>query len=37
MEGALAIRSYTVAEVRPLLNEIETDRFIPQTVPAYSA
>lgn len=37
MEGALAIRSYTVAEVRPLLNKIDTDRFIPQTVPAYSA
>ena len=37
MEGALAIRSYTVSEVRPLLNKIETDEFLPQTVPAYSA
>lgn len=37
MEGAMAIRSYTVAEIRPLLNEIDTERFLPQTVPAYSA
>jgi protein-histidine pros-kinase len=37
MEGALAIRSYTVSEVRPLLNKIVTDDFLPQTVPAYSA
>ena len=37
MESALAVRSYTVNEVRPLLNQIQTDRFIPQTVPAYAA
>jgi methyl-accepting chemotaxis protein len=37
MEGAMAIRSYTVAEIRPLLDEIDTQRFLPQTVPAYSA
>lgn len=37
MEGAMAIRSYTVSEIRPLLNEIDTERFLPQTVPAYSA
>ncbi len=37
MLKALAVRSYTVNEVRPLLNELEDDRFFPQTVPAYSA
>ena len=37
MEGAMAIRSYTVDEIRPLLDEIDTERFLPQTVPAYSA
>lgn len=37
MLEALAVRSYTVNEVRPLLNQIEDDRFYPQTVPAYSA
>jgi len=37
MESALAVRSYTVDEIRPLLNQVKTDRFIPQTVPAYAA
>lgn len=37
MDSALAVRSYTVDEVRPLLNQVESDSFIPQTVPAYAA
>ena len=37
MDSALAIRNYTVSEIRPLLNRIPTEEFLPQTVPAYSA
>jgi len=37
MQEALAVRSYTVNEVRPLLNRDGDDQFHPQTVPAYSA
>lgn len=37
METALAIRSYTANELRPLLNKQHTDEFLPQTVPSYSA
>ena len=37
MQEALAVRNYTVKEVRPLLNAIEDGKFHPQTVPAYSA
>lgn len=37
MEAALAMRSYTVAEIRPLLAPHMGDRFLPQTVPAYAA
>jgi len=37
MESAIAIRNYTVKEIRPLLHELESDRFLAQTVPAYSA
>lgn len=37
MQDALAVRSYTVNEVRPLLNTIKDGKFYPQTVPAYSA
>jgi len=37
MEAARSMRSYTVEEIRPLLNQIETDEFISQTVPAYAA
>lgn len=37
METAVAIRSYTINEVRPLLNQQKTDEFLPQTVPSYSA
>ncbi|MGV6826622.1 MAG: c-type heme family protein [bacterium] len=37
MESALAVRSYTVQEVRPLLHQLDSEEFIPQTVPAYAA
>lgn len=37
MQEALAVRSYTVEEIRPLLNQNNSGQFFPQTVPAYSA
>jgi len=37
MQEALAVRSYTVNEVRPLLAKDKDNVFHPQTVPAYSA
>lgn len=37
MQEALAVRSYTVNEIRPLLNQNNDGKFHPQTVPAYSA
>ena len=37
MQEALAVRSYTVNEVRPLLNQLNDGKFYPQTVPAYGA
>jgi protein-histidine pros-kinase len=37
MQQALAVRSYTVNEIRPLLNQNNDGQFHPQTVPAYSA
>ena len=37
MLEALAVRSYTVNEIRPLLNQNNDGKFHPQTVPAYSA
>jgi protein-histidine pros-kinase len=37
MESAMAVRSYTVEEVRPLLAQLPADTFLPQTVPAYAA
>ena len=37
MEAARSVRSYTVEEVRPLLQQIQTDEFLSQTVPAYAA
>lgn len=37
MQEALAVRSYTVNEVRPLLGKDKDKVFHPQTVPAYSA
>lgn len=37
MESALAVRGYTVEEIKPLLAEQQKEKFLPQTVPAYSA
>ena len=37
MEASLAMRGYTVSEIRPLLMPHMTDTFLPQTVPAYAA
>ena len=37
METAMAMRSYTVSQVRPLLAPMLEEKFLPQTVPAYSA
>lgn len=37
LEAALAIRSYTVGEIRPLLAPQLKKTFLPQTVPAYAA
>jgi len=37
LEAALAIRKYTVTEVRPLLKAVQSKEFLPQTVPAYAA
>jgi protein-histidine pros-kinase len=35
MEAALSIRSYTIAQIAPLLSD-DPKRFHPQTVPAYA-
>jgi protein-histidine pros-kinase len=37
MESALAMRGYTVNEVKPLLTVQNKRQFLPQTVPAYAA
>jgi len=37
MEAARSMRSYTVEELRPLLQKVQTDEFLAQTVPAYAA
>lgn len=37
MEGALAIRAYTTREIRPLLQPLVEQRFLPHTVPSYAA
>ena len=37
METAMAMRSYTVSQVKPLLADQLDEKFLPQTVPAYSA
>jgi HAMP domain-containing protein len=37
MESAVAVRSYTVKEVKPLLAVQSRRQFLPQTVPAYAA
>jgi methyl-accepting chemotaxis protein len=37
MQSALAVRAYTVNEIRPLLELQQKRKFLSQTVPAYSA
>ena len=37
MESAIAVRSYTVNQIKPLLAVQQRRAFIPQTVPAYAA
>ncbi|MBK8073892.1 MAG: DUF3365 domain-containing protein [Ramlibacter sp.] len=37
MEAALSVRSYTVEQIRPHLEKLPPDVFLPQTVPAYAA
>jgi protein-histidine pros-kinase len=37
MESALAVRNYTIGEIRPLLALQMKQTFLPQTVPAYAA
>ena len=37
MEGAMAVRNYTIEEIRPLLTTDLKKEFLPQTVPAYAA
>jgi HAMP domain-containing protein len=37
MESALAVRGYTIGEIRPLLAMQMKHTFLPQTVPAYAA
>ena len=37
MEGALAVRNYTIKEIKPLLIDELERVFLPQTVPSYAA
>lgn len=37
MQSAIAVRNYTINEIKPLLATQEKHKFLPQTVPAYSA
>ena len=37
MEGALAVRNYTINEIKPLLIDEQERVFLPQTVPSYAA
>lgn len=37
MAAAMAIRIYTVEQIRPELNKVASKKFLPQTVPAYAA
>lgn len=37
MENALAVRNYTSKQIKPVLPVEHNGRFVPQTVPAYSA
>lgn len=36
-ESAMAMRAYTVDEIRPLLDSLSQERFLPHTVPSYAA
>lgn len=35
--SAMAMRGYTTNEIRPLLQQLNSDRFLPHTVPSYAA
>jgi protein-histidine pros-kinase len=37
METAMAVRGYTIKQVKPLIADRLTEEFLPQSVPAYSA
>jgi protein-histidine pros-kinase len=37
METAMAVRGYTIKQIKPLLDHRLAEEFLPQTVPAYSA
>ena len=37
MESAKSVRAYTAEEIRPLLNQLGSADFLPQTVPAFAA
>jgi diguanylate cyclase (GGDEF)-like protein len=37
METALAVRSYTTDEIKPHLDPLNAETFLPQTVPAFAA
>ncbi|HVN76526.1 MAG TPA: DUF3365 domain-containing protein [Thermoanaerobaculaceae bacterium] len=37
METAMAVRGYTIKQIKPLLDARLAEQFLPQTVPAYSA
>jgi len=37
MASALASRAYTSGQIAPLLRKLDTDEFLPQTVPAFGA
>jgi protein-histidine pros-kinase len=37
METAKAVRGYTIQQVKPLIEDRLEEKFLPQTVPAYSA
>jgi len=37
MEAAMAARSYTTHEIKPLLGELLQTKFLPQSVPSYAA
>lgn len=37
MDSALATRTYTTKQILPLIKPLMTDKFLPQSVPSYSA